>query len=122
MSQLDEICPMYVGSEALKLTLSDPLVPARAYRAVDIDVDYAGASELGVRLPLELLVVGPTAQSFRRHVYRRVAPSVVTFTPHEGGAFLVLLREVGHNKLRGRLSIQVEGDVSDRSQLLGGLS
>ena len=113
---LDELAPMYVGSEALSLSLSDPLTPLRAFVPVDIDVDYTGAGDDGVVLPLEMLVTGPSPQSFSRQVFRRTAPSVITFTPYEGGTFLVLLREVGHNKLRGKLILTVAGERLDPSR------
>lgn len=115
-SILDELAPMYVGSEALKLSLTDPLAPLRAFAVVDMQVDYSGAGDEGVVLPLEMLVTGPSPTSFQRQVFRRSAPSTITFTPSEGGAFLVLLREVGHNKLRGKLTMTISGERSDPSR------
>jgi hypothetical protein len=106
----DELAPMYVGSEALSLSLADPLATLRAFSPIEVAVDYSGAGDGGVALPLEMLVTGPSSTSFVRKVFWRTTPSLLTFTPQEGGNFLVLLREVGHNKLRGKLAIVVEGE------------
>jgi len=107
---LDELAPMTVGATALTLSLADAVTTPLAFRAVDISVDYTGAGSDGVALPLEMIVTGPSAQSFYRHVFRRSVPSTITFTPREGGEFHVLLREVGHNRLRGKLRVAVAGD------------
>jgi hypothetical protein len=110
MSILDEICPLTVKAEAISLQLANPLVPARAFRAIDIAASYTKTSPEGVRLPLELLITGPSPKSFQRHFFRRSVPSIVTFTPKEGGLFNVVLREVGHNLWTGSLSITVAGE------------
>jgi hypothetical protein len=107
---LDELAPMFVGSEALTLTLSDPSSTRRAFNSISVLVDYTGAGDDGVRLPMELLITGPSPSSFRRHNYRRTAPPSFAFTPIEGGRHMVVLREIGHNRLLGKLEIVVEGD------------
>jgi hypothetical protein len=109
VSTLEELAPMYVGAEALALSV-DPNATLQAFTAIDISVDYSGADPLGVRLPLELLITSPSPTNFRRRQFLRSAPDVISFTPQEGGRFLVVLREVGHNRLLGKLSLVVEGD------------
>jgi hypothetical protein len=109
----DELSAPWVGSEALALSLVDPLSPKRAKVAIDISVDYTGASDEGVTLPLEQLAVGPSPDSFRRHVHRRQIPSIITFTPPQGGRHIVTLRQVGGDKLFGKLTIEVEGEPLD---------
>ena len=109
---LDAICPMSVGAPAIVLSLVEPLVAPRAFRPIDIAVSFAGAGGEGVALPLEFTVVGPSPTSFIRHYFRRSAPSVVTFTPREGGLFLVRLREGAHNRLYGTLRLDVAGSVT----------
>ncbi len=106
----DEISPDYVDKQLLVLSLADTESQPRAFRAVDISVNYDGAEPNGVALPLELLVKGPSVGSFFRHVYRRVVPSLVTFTPNEGGEHLVTLREVDHNRWWGSLVVNVSGE------------
>lgn len=106
---LDALCPMSVGAAVLRLSLVEPLVPLRAFRPIDIAVSFADVGAEGVALPLEFTVVGPSEMSFVRQYYRRSAPSVVTFTPREGGAFLVRLREAAHNRLYGTLKLDVAG-------------
>lgn len=110
---LDDLAPMLVGSESLALTYTDASAERRAFYPVDLDVDYAGAGDDGVRLPLELLVQGPSSTSFYRHIFSRFVPSQVSFAPKEGGQFLVLLREVGHNRLLGRIVVEIEGEQAD---------
>jgi len=107
---LEELAAPWVGAEALGLSLVDPLTPKRAYVAIDIAVDYSGASDEGVTLPLEQLTVGPSARSFRRHVYRRQVPNIITTTPVQGGRHIVTLTQVGGDKLFGKLIIEVEGE------------
>ena len=109
-SSLDQLCPMYVGSEALGLSLADPAATRRAFNSISVNVDYSGAGSEGVRFPLELLIKGPSVSNFRRHIYRRTTPPSFSFKPIEGGQHLVVLREVGHNRLIGKLAIAVDGD------------
>lgn len=108
----DELSAPWVGAEALKLSLVDPLSPLRANVAIDLEVDYS-ASEEGVTLPLEQLVVGPSSESFRRHVHQRQQPSIITFTPPQGGRHIVTLRQIGGDKLFGKLAVEVEGEPLD---------
>lgn len=111
----DELSAHWVGAEALKLSLVDPLSPLRANVPIDLAVDYSGAGEEGVTLPLEQLVVGPSPESFRRHVHRRQTPSIITFTPPQGGRHIVTLRQIGGDKLFGKLAVEVEGELLDGS-------
>lgn len=111
----DELSAAWVGAEALKLSLVDPLSPKRANVAIDLEVDYSGAGEEGVTLPLEQLAVGPSPASFRRHVHRRQQPSIITFTPPQGGRHIVTLRQVYGDKLFGKLAVEVEGELLDGS-------
>lgn len=115
MSQplIDELSPVYVRAEAFKLTPVDPNTPARAFRGYDILVDYTAGNPEGVRLPLVLTVNGPSEASFHRHVYQRVAPSTITFTPKEGGKHTVTLQEVGHNRWYGSYEVDVAGEQID---------
>jgi len=108
MDALAELCPMFVGSKAITLSLQDPLSTLRAFSPVFIDVDYSGAGDVGVRLPLELMVT--SKGTFTRTYYRRVLPDEIVITPKEGGPHLVVLREMGHHRLLGRLTFEVSGD------------
>jgi len=110
VSILDEISPLYVAARAFNLELADPNATIKAFDVVEINIDYADAQPEGAKLPLELLVVAPTPENFRRTVFRRVIPSSIFFKPVEGGAHTVVLREVGHNAWRGSLVVDIEGD------------
>jgi hypothetical protein len=127
-SLLDEISPEFIRSEVFTLTLSEPLVAAKAFTAVLIDVNYDGADEFGgVMNPLELTIDSPSPDLFVRDIFGDVAggisqrepPSQVAFTPKEGGRFRITLREVGHNKLYGTLQVDVLGTINDPSVAQG---
>lgn len=108
---LEELAPAGLRAPKIALALVDPRDVPRAFTPVLITVSYAGlAGDGGAVLPLELLVKGPSLASLRQHVFRRVLPSQITIQPREGGSFLVLLREVGHNQHYGQLVVEVEGD------------
>ena len=110
MAVVDEISPVGYGRDAIGLSLSLSTPNPKAFSPVVVDVDYAGAEPEGVRLPLELLVIGPSGavSSFRR-VFRRGAPAALAFTPIEGGSFLVRLAEQFHNRYFGALVVEVAG-------------
>jgi hypothetical protein len=108
MSLLDELSPRYIGEDRLTLALVPGAEP-RAFRSVEVTVDYSRAAPEGASLPLELTVKGPTSAGFVRRYFRRARPSALSFVPAEGGVHLVRLREVGHNRWVGLLEVQVSG-------------
>lgn len=105
-----ELCPQYVKAPAFVLGLSDPTQKLRALLPASITVDYSACDPEGPKLPIELLVIGPGARSFRRRVFTLLVPTEFVVTPTEGGGHSVLLREVGHNYWHGQLTLEVEGD------------
>ena len=107
---LEELSPPGLRAAKIVLALADARDIPRAFAPVLITVSYAAlVSDGGAMLPLELLVKGPSQASLTRHVYRRVLPSQITIQPREGGSYLVLLREIGHNQHYGQLVVEVEG-------------
>ncbi len=110
MSFLDDISPRNYTEDRIRLTLAerDPLLIA--FRPVLINVDYDGALPEGIVLPLEFTVVAPSSVNSESHVYRRFAPLQLTFTPREGGSFLVRLAEQWHNRWWGGLQLEISGD------------
>jgi len=110
LSALDEICPLYYGEDRIDLSLTSSAKPL-AFQQVTIGVSYTRTLPQGVVLPLEMIVQGPSAQSYLRRVYSRAKPTVLLFSPKEGGSHLVLLREYGHNKWHGALIIYVDGPL-----------
>jgi hypothetical protein len=107
----DEISPMFVGARAIALSLTNPLVPAMAKSPVGVSVSYTQAEPAGVKLPLELIITGPSPSSFRRRYFRKLLPSSFDFIPAEGGGHQLLLREIGHNRWLGTLTVSVSGEV-----------
>lgn len=115
----DEICPGYIGTQLITLSLAQPEEAPRAFRFVLIDVDYSAADEVGgIVLPLEVMVTAPTMANFDRTYLERVASVQIGFLPVEGGRHLVTLREVAHNRAYGTLVVDVAGDVTDPLQSL----
>lgn len=107
-TSLDEICPSYIGEDRLVLQLQ-VIGAVRAFEQTAISVDYSATAPEGVVLPLELIIQGPSPQSYVRRVFTRSRPNTLIFTPREGGSHLVTLREFAHNKWWGRLVVSVEG-------------
>ena len=111
---IDEICPTYVGEQRIRMLANENSLRPRAFVALTIDVDYSACLPQGVVLPLELTIVAPTAQNFRRLVYTRAAPSQISFQPREGGKHVIRLGEVGHNRWFGYIEIEVAGEPATR--------
>jgi|WetSurMetagenome_2_1015567.scaffolds.fasta_scaffold527307_1 hypothetical protein len=107
MSSVDEICPSYYGEDRLSLSLVTT-GKLQAFSPVLVSVDYSSASPEGVSLPLEMIVQGPSPQSYIRRVFSS-APTSIAFTPKEGGSHLVMLREYAHNRWWGRLVLDIDG-------------
>lgn len=114
MAHIDEIAPAYIGEDRIRLTLDEDLRHPRAHALVVVHVDYVETMPQSVVLPLEVTVTRPNGQFLLRRVERRRAPATVAFTPREGGAFLVRVAEIGHNRWWGRLRVDVAGDTSVR--------
>jgi hypothetical protein len=111
MSQeLDEICPPYYAEDRIDLSLSST-ARIRARDRVAISVSYTRTATEGLVLPLEMIVQGPSEQSYLRRIYRRIRPQMLLLTPKEGGPHLVVLREYGHNKWWGSISFEVDGQL-----------
>lgn len=117
-TQIDELSPDYMGAERIALTLDPSQTRVAALESVLVQVDYAKTLPEGVVLPLELVVQGPSAGSYQRRAFTRVAPRTLVFTPREGGPHLVLLREVAHNRWVGKLRLDVEGETLERRRPL----
>ncbi len=108
---VDDLVPAYIKKQNIKLSLARPFDPRRAFHAIDLNVELlAEAKTAGLVVPLELTITAPSAQNFHRHIYRRVVPVQVSFTPQEGGQHLVRLRETAHNSWWGSLVIEVAGE------------
>src|SRR5574341_11106 len=106
------ISPDYVGEDRFRLQLATP-VPL-ALNPVQIDADYSDADPEKASLPLELIVQGPSGASFESRIFRSTKPSSFVFVPQEAGEYLIVLREVHHNRWQGRLLIDVKGDRFSR--------
>lgn len=112
---LETLAPSAVRQPLIVLALANPLAVPSAFRSVAISVTpTAAALTAGLSLPLELSVTSPsssrTGNQTYVHVFRRIVPTLVSFVPKEGGAFLIRVRELQHNRWWGALLVQVAGD------------
>lgn len=107
---IDELCPSYTGEKRISMQLALDSTSPRAFSAVNIDVDYSAAAPDGIVLPLKLTILAPSPVHFVRTIYRRIAPSQISFRPREGGRHIVRLSEVGHNRWFATLTVNVVGD------------
>lgn len=118
MSVVDEISPSYYGEDRIGLSLIEAQARSVlvAFQPVIIDVDYSACDPQGVVLPLELTITSESGSIvYQRKVFRRLAPSQVTFVPREGGEHLVRLAEQHHNRWFGRLHLAIQGSLVRQS-------
>jgi hypothetical protein len=110
MAVVDELSPEIYGQDLILLSLT-PLQTPRQFEPVTVDVDYAQCLPAGIVLPLEMTVTSESgAALFQRAVFRRYAPTQLTFIPREGGSHLIRLAESHHNRWFGALQIEVLGE------------
>jgi len=114
-NRLDIISPVGAGQDAISLTIDEDSEPLQAFKILQINIDYTDVDDRGVVVPLELIVQpgfggGGVANGYTRKIYRRTAPNSFLFRPPAAGSYLILLREIHHNRLQGRLVIDVAGD------------
>jgi hypothetical protein len=108
MADIETICPSYVGEPLIVLSLRDKLTVPRAYQLVELAVDYAAlAAYGGAVLPLDFTVTPPTFSERERRVFTRFVPKSIIFMPTEPGPHQVTLVERFHNRIAGRLTVNV---------------
>ena len=121
--RIDIISPQTIGEQKLDLTL-DPNSKLVIDQPVSVDIDYSRAdAEGGVVLPLiiEVLPVSdPSKVSYSRNDFKRTRPSSFTFNVEVAGEYTVLVRESGHNRWMGQLTMTIEGDRFSRIRLCEG--
>lgn len=114
LANLDDISPTYLGEDRIVLTLAPGQAPL-AGRPLTLLADYAACEPYGISLPLELIVQGTAPEAYQRRVIAKSAPEALVVTPREGGPHSVVLREMGHNRWWGRISVSVGGDRFESS-------
>jgi hypothetical protein len=110
---IDELSPAYVGEDRIRLTLDPNTDPPTVGRVVTVIVDYSACDPQGVNLPIDFIVQGPSATSYRSKVLRRKRPTRLSFIPSESGSHLLLIREQTHNRWFGKLVLTVAGDFRE---------
>lgn len=103
---LDRIIRPDVGRKLLNVQLKASVTP-RAFVPIDMVLDASDAEPDGVRLPLEIIISGPSKT--QRRTLNRYIPECLTATPQEVGEHVIVVRETGHNHAYGLLKLQVMG-------------
>ena len=111
---LDLISPANLGSELITITPSTTQT-LYANQPITVDIDYSGAGDAGVELPIDFEVqpafgAGGKANGYLFKTFRFSPLAQYTFTVPGGGQYLVVVRERWHNRSFGRLLLTVEGD------------
>jgi hypothetical protein len=110
MSFQDDVAPFYYGQDRIKVALADADQVLRAATPIVVAIDYSAALPRGVRLPLELSVIGPDGRLVSHTIARRFAPRSLVFTPRQGGTHLVRVAETYHDQLWGALELAIIGE------------
>jgi len=115
MATVDDVSPAYYGEDRIAVTL-DKDSQTQALKPVQVMFDYSAAEPQGVVIPLELIFQPAFGKGdgFIRRIFRNQKPTTAVFTPQGEGDWLVLIREIGHNRWQGRLVITIEGDPTAR--------
>lgn len=101
---LERVISTDVGRPVLNVQLKAAVQP-RAFVPIDLTLGVEGAGPGGVRLPLEVIISGPTKT--RTRTLNRYVPECLTVTPSETGAHIVVVRETAHNYAYGLLKLDV---------------
>jgi hypothetical protein len=119
--QIDNLAPAYIGEDRFILSINSSSLPLLALSPTIVDVDYSDVDdEGGIELPIEFMVTPSSIDNigFVRRVYRKYAPTSITFTPLVAGVHLILVKECCHNLWQGRLVVTVGGDEADKTDPL----
>ncbi len=115
MPTIDTLSPSNVGEDRVVLTLNAAIATPRSLQSVIIDIDYSAAAPEGITPPIEILFKSALdPESFGRSIFLTRLPEAFSFSPGSSGNYLILLRELGHNRWQGRLEIEVIGDEFSR--------
>ena len=115
VATLDTLSPTYVGADRISLEVDTSSEPLQPFKPITINIDYTDGGEAGIHVPIETIVQpggdkGGDAYGYHYKVHRRTPPDTITFTVPSAGLYLVVVREIHHNRWQGRLEINVEGD------------
>lgn len=108
MADIDELSPLELRQRRISLAVDASVALVGAFRSVLLTVDYAGTMPAYVAPPLIFEAQGPSRASYVRRVFH-APPSTILWTPAEGGAHQLTLREAAHNYWFGSLRLQVAG-------------
>jgi hypothetical protein len=115
MSQIDRISPSFVGEDKISLEVDEASLPLQVFKPLTVNISYTNVGTAGISLPLELTIQpgfgsGGEANGFFQKIFRRDAPISFSYRPPAAGVYLLLLKEIHHNRWQGRLKIEVAGD------------
>ena len=115
---LDLLNPVYLKEDRIGVQVEQGN-RLLALQPITVEFDYSAADPVGVELPMEVVVApgfgqGGEGDGYRSKVFRRSVPTSYTFTVPGAGQYLVMIREISHNRWWGRLVIEVGGDQFSR--------
>jgi hypothetical protein len=115
---LDSLSPYYIGADKIAVSLDQSSI-LRTFQPITLNFDYSQTGINGIILPIEVVVQpafypGGPAAGFKSKLFKKSRPESFTFTPPSAGQYLVLIRELFHNKWQGRIVLNISGDnISD---------
>lgn len=110
-NMIDMLTPDEAEQQAIVIS-TETTEALHSKKPITLLFDYDDTLPSGVVLPLKLSVmpVSEGAAGAFRKTFRRSIPSRYTFLVYHGGQYLVLLKEMFHNRWFGTLMLEVEGD------------
>jgi hypothetical protein len=115
----DMLSPDYSELEKIVVT-KDITGDVFVFNPITINFDYSACETAtdageGVIVPMELILQpnfgdGGAGGGYINKIFRRNAPSSFTFTVPGAGFYLIVIKEIFHNRWWGRLRFEVQGD------------
>ena len=112
---VDYIAPDYIEEEKFSVSLESHGAVLYPNQPITVYFDYSLAGLEGPQLPIELVVQpmfgdGGAASGYFTKVFRSTVQNQYTFTVPSAGQYLIVNRELFHNRFFGRLVITAIGD------------
>ena len=108
---IDRVAPSYEGEDMISLSIR-PGSLTRVNHPCTINIDQSPAGENGISLPV-LAIVQPRfgdGSEYKEIEYDTFLPESFSFIPRKAGSYLVLIKEIYHNRWQGRLTVEIAGD------------
>jgi hypothetical protein len=115
MSDAQEaLSPYYIREQRIALSVNADYAMAEltANKPFIIEVDESACAPEGLSGTLELIIAGPSPQSYRvEQLDADEYPSSLPIRLIEGGPHLITLKETAHNKWSGSIHVDAKGST-----------